>query len=71
MGVGVGVESGMAVKSTPTHSHVKVRVKRTVPMGGNYCTPTPILDVGVQEGSVRLDERGDGSDGYGTAAFPH
>lgn len=90
MGVVVGVESGMSPKSTPTHSHLKVGVKRPIPMGENYCTPTPILEVGVQDGSsgqhilpllggpgrapdgsVRLDERGDGSDDDRTGALPH
>ena len=82
----MGVESGMVPKSTPTHSHLKVGVKMPIPMGENYCTPTPILKVVVQhgssgqhilpllggpgrapDGSVRLDERGEGSEDYRTA----
>jgi hypothetical protein len=35
----VGVESGMALKSTPTYSHLKVEVKRPIPMGKTTVLP--------------------------------
>ena len=47
----MGVESGMALKSTPTHSHLKVGVKRPIPIGKTTVLPAPILEVGVQDGS--------------------
>jgi hypothetical protein len=39
----VGVESGMALKSTPTHSHLKVGVKRPIPMGETTVLPLLFL----------------------------
>ena len=43
MGVVVGVESGMVPKSTPTHSPVKVGVKRPTPMGKTTVLPLLFL----------------------------
>ena len=86
----MGVESGMVPKSTPTHSHLKVGVKRPIPIGKTTGLPLLCLNweskmgvvvntyshfwgalKGPPDGSVRLDERGDGSDDDRTAALPH
>jgi hypothetical protein len=39
----VGVESGMVPKSTPTDSHLKVGVKRPIPMGKTTLLPLLFL----------------------------
>ena len=43
MGVVVGVESGMVPKSTPTDSHLKVGVKRPIPIGKTTVLPLLLL----------------------------
>jgi hypothetical protein len=43
VGVVVGVESGIVPKSTPTHSHLKVGVKRPMPMGETTVLPLLFL----------------------------
>ena len=71
VGVVVGVESGMVPKSTPHRLPSQSGSKKAHTYGENYCPPTPILKVGVQDGSLRLDEKGDGRDGYRTGGLTH